>query len=89
MVWQGKYCTCNSKCRWYDITGNGEFLDGGYFSQVTIEGQVFKAEECCQTKKLAEQYAAKAGLIGMGVKDPESIASKLLGRYVNSKKNSS
>jgi hypothetical protein len=54
------------------------FSDGGYFSKVIIEGKVFKAKECCQTKKLAEQSAAKAGLVGMGIKDPESVATKLL-----------
>ena len=58
------------------------FSDGGYFSKVIIEGKVFKAKECCQTKKLAEQSAAKAGLVGMGVKDPESVATKLLRKYV-------
>lgn len=47
---------------------------------MTIEGKVFKAKDCCQTKKLAEQAAAKAGLIAMGVKDPEAVARKLLGR---------
>ena len=47
-------------------------------SKVTIEGKTFKAKECCQTKKMAEQSAAKAGLIGMGVRDPEAVANKLL-----------
>lgn len=56
------------------------FLEGGYMSKVTIEDKVFKAKECSQTKKQAEQAAAKAGLIAMGVKDPEAVASKILRR---------
>ena len=56
------------------------FLDGGYFSKVTVEGKVIPAENCCQTKKQAEQSAAKAGLIAVGVKDPETVAKRLLGR---------
>ena len=58
------------------------FSEGGYFSKVTIEGKTFEAEECCQTKKMAEQIAAKAGLVGMGVKDPEAVATRLLRKYV-------
>jgi hypothetical protein len=57
---------------------NVVFLDGGYFSKVTIEGKIFKAKEHCQTKKQAEQSAAKAGLVAMGVKDPEAVATRLL-----------
>ncbi|XP_028399127.1 uncharacterized protein LOC114522593 [Dendronephthya gigantea] len=65
-----------------------QLTDRGYISKVSIEGRVFKAKECCQTKKQAEQSAAKAGLIAMGVKDPEAVAMKLLrknshGRYKN------
>jgi hypothetical protein len=59
------------------------FSEAGYFSKVTIEGTTFEAEESCTNKKMAEQCAARAGLVGMGIKDPEAVATRLLQKYVN------
>lgn len=53
------------------------FVDGGYLSKVIIEGQSYIGKDCCSSKKQAEQSAAKAGLIAMGVKDPEAVARGL------------
>lgn len=52
----------------------------GYCSTVTFEGKVLKSLELCSTKKLAEQSAAKAALIELGIKDPDKVALQLLRR---------
>ena len=54
--------------------------ESGYKSSVTIEGKLVECQEECATKKIAEQSAAKAGLIELGIKDPEAVALKLLVR---------
>lgn len=57
------------------------FLGSGHISTVTFEGKVVKSLDACSTKKLAEQSAAKAGLIELGIKDPDEVALRLLRRY--------
>ena len=57
------------------------FLDSGFISTVTFEGKAVKSLDACSTKKLSEQSAAKAGLIELGIKDPDEVAPRLLRRY--------
>lgn len=59
---------------------NTELTGSGYRGTVTIEGKVVNAQQECTTKKLAEQNAAKAGLIELGIKDPDAVALRLFRR---------
>jgi len=72
------FCHSRAHCK-SSIT----FSDNGLFkSTVTFSGKTAESIQGFPTKKEAEQSAAKAALISLGIEDPESFALNYKGRSV-------
>lgn len=57
------------------------FSDNGFFkSTVEFSGKTAESSQGFPTKKEAEQSAARAALVSLGIDDPEEIALKSKGK---------